>query len=149
MSPLFVERRSLEYIATFDFRPSTEFTPGFLASLEVRPTLIDQIGLRQREDTKLGGIMDLIIGGEVSRHLQRYSLDDRGYLRRDGRLCVPRVEDLLRTVLEEAHHSRMTIHPGGDKMYRDMRRVFYWSGMKKSVAEFVSKCLVCQRVKAE
>ena len=76
-------------------------------------------------------------------------MDDRGYLRRDGRLCVPRVEDLMRAVLEEAHHSRMTIHPGGDKMYRDMRRVFYWSGMKKSVAEFVSKCLMCQRVKAE
>ena len=43
----------------------------------------------------------------------------------------------------------MTIHPDGDKMYKDMKRMFYWSGMKKDVAEFVAKCLVCQRVKAE
>ena len=66
---------------------------------------MDQIGLRQREDAKLRDIMDLVVKGEVSKHLQRYSMDDRGYLRRDGRLCVPRVEDLMRAVLEEAHHS--------------------------------------------
>ena len=69
--------------------------------------------------------MDRIVKGEVSKHLQRYSMDCKGWLRRDGRMCVPRIGDLMRTVLEEAHHSQMTIHPGGDKMYRDMRRVFY------------------------
>ena len=69
--------------------------------------------------------MDLVVKEEVSKHLQRYSIDGRGYLRRDGRMCVPQVDDLMRAVLEEAHHSRMTIHPGGDKMYRDIRRVFY------------------------
>ena len=88
--------------------------------------------------------MDLVVKGEVSKHLQRYSMDGGSYLRRDGWMCVPQVEDLMRAVLEEAHHSRMTIHPDDDNMYRDMRRMFYWSGMKKSVAEFVSKCLVCK-----
>ena len=43
----------------------------------------------------------------------------------------------------------MIIHLGGDKMYWDMKRMFYWGGMKKDVAEFVAKCLVCQRVKVE
>ena len=57
--------------------------------------------------------------------------------------------DLVNKVLEEAHHSRMTIHPGGDKMYRDMKRIFFWDGMKKDVAEFVFRCIVCQQVKAE
>ena len=52
-------------------------------------------------------------------------------------------------VLEEAHHSKMTIHPGGDKMYKDVKRVFYWRDMKKDVADFVSKCMTCQQVKAE
>ena len=94
-------------------------------------------------------IMDRISRGEVSRHLQRYSINNRGWLRRDGRLCVPRASDLLRAVLEEAHHSRMTIHPDGDKMYLDMKRMFYWGGMKKDVAEFIAKCLMCQSVKAE
>ena len=55
----------------------------------------------------------------------------------------------MKKVLEEAHHSKLTIHPGGDKMYKDVKRVFFWNGMKRDVAEFVSKCLVCQQVKAE
>ena len=59
------------------------------------------------------------------------------------------VEDLVRKVLDEAHRSKLTIHPGGDKMYKDMKRIFFWPGMKKDVAEFVSRCVVCQRVKAE
>merc|ERR1712080_247960 len=55
----------------------------------------------------------------------------------------------MRKVLDEAHRSKMTIHPGGDKMYKDMKRIFFWAGMKKDVAEYVARCLVCQRVKAE
>ena len=53
LSPLFVERRSLEFISTFDFKPSIDFVPGLLASLEVRPTLLEQIGEAQRDDPQL------------------------------------------------------------------------------------------------
>lgn len=41
-------------------------------------------------------------------------------------------------MLEESHRSKMTIHPGGDKMYRDVKRTFYWKGMKKAVAQYVA-----------
>ena len=47
LSPLFVEWRSLEFISTFDFKRSTNITSGLLVTLEVRPTLMDQIGSRQ------------------------------------------------------------------------------------------------------
>ena len=47
LSPFFVEMHSLEYIANFNFRPSSEIVPGLLASLEVRPTLLDSIGTTQ------------------------------------------------------------------------------------------------------
>ena len=50
LSPLFVERRSLEFISTFDFRPSIDFVPDLLASLEVRPMLLGRIGEAQRDD---------------------------------------------------------------------------------------------------
>ena len=43
----------------------------------------------------------------------------------------------------------MTIHLGSDKMYTDKKRVFFWAGMKKNVAEFVSQCLFFQQVKAK
>ena len=47
LSPLFVERKSLEFITTFDFRPSTELLPSLFASPKVRPTLMDRIGASQ------------------------------------------------------------------------------------------------------
>ena len=128
LSPFFVEMKSLEFLATFDFTPAVESMTGSLASLELRPTLLDQVGASQREDPQIVEIMDKLIRGETSSHLARYTIDDKGWLRRDGRLCVPRVGDLVNKVLEEAHHSRMTIHPGGDKMYRDMKHISFGMG---------------------
>ena len=90
----------MEYIANFDFRPSFEFVPGLLSSLEVRPTLLDSIGTAQREDPQLVDVMDKLVRGETFSQLNRYSIDDRGWLRRDGRLCVPQERDLVKTVLE-------------------------------------------------
>ena len=133
----------------FDFRPSVDFVPGLLASLEVRPTLLGQIGEAQRDDPQLVVLVEKLIRGESSSHLGRYTIDDKGWLHRDGRLCVPQDEGLKKAILDDAHRSRMTIHPGGDKMYQDMKRVFFWAGMKKDVAEYVARCLVCQQVKVE
>ena len=50
LSPLCVEWRSLEFISMFDFRPSIDYVPGLLASLEVRPTLLGRISEAQRDD---------------------------------------------------------------------------------------------------
>ena len=52
-------------------------------------------------------------------------------------------------MLRECHHSKLTIHPGGNKMYRDMKQTYYWEGMKRDVGQFISKCMNCQLVKAE
>ena len=109
LSPLFVERQSLEYIANFDFRPSVDYVTGLMAMLEVRPTLLDSIGTAQREDPQLVDVIEKLIRGETSSHLNRYSIDDKGWLRRDGRLCVPQARDLVKKALEEAHHSKLTI----------------------------------------
>jgi len=43
----------------------------------------------------------------------------------------------------------MTIHPGRDKMYRDIKSIFFWAGMKKDGAKFVSQCLFCKQVKVK
>ena len=51
--------------------------------------------------------------------------------------------------MREAHHSRFTVHPGDTKMYHGLRCQFWWHGMKRDVAGFVSKCLMCQQVKFE
>ena len=41
------------------------------------------------------------------------------------------------------------MHPGGTKMYQDLRRQYYWTGMKRHVRDFVRRCLTCQQVMAE
>ena len=51
--------------------------------------------------------------------------------------------------MEEAHCSAYAMHPGSTKMYRTIKENYWWFGMKRNIAEFVSRCLVCQQVKVE
>nr|GFA61518.1 transposon Ty3-I Gag-Pol polyprotein [Tanacetum cinerariifolium] len=52
-------------------------------------------------------------------------------------------------MIAEAHSSPFSVHPGSTKMYHDLKQHFWWSGMKRDVATFVSRCLICQQVKIE
>jgi hypothetical protein len=64
-------------------------------------------------------------------------------------VCVPNNEEIRKLILEEAHFSPYTVHPGGTKMYQDLKRRFWWNGMKRDVVEFMERCSTCQQVKAE
>ena len=70
-------------------------------------------------------------------------------MRIKGRVCVPRVDDLIHTILTEAHSSRDSIHPGATKMYRDLKQHFWWSRLKRDIVDFVSQCPNCQPLKYE
>ena len=50
---------------------------------------------------------------------------------------VPQLTDLREEILKEFHYSRFAVYPGGTKMYCDLRRQYYWSGMKQHVRDFV------------
>src|SRR4051812_28396910 len=64
-------------------------------------------------------------------------------------VCIPDVLELKKSILEEKHRSSLSIHPGATKMYQDLKRLFWWPGMKKDVAEFVYVCLTCLKSKVE
>ncbi|XP_075492386.1 uncharacterized protein LOC142530436 [Primulina tabacum] len=66
-----------------------------------------------------------------------------------GRICVPSGNDIRRDVLTEAHTAPYSIHPGRTKIYQDLRRLYWWPGMKSDIAKFISECLTCQQVKIE
>ncbi|KAJ9536431.1 hypothetical protein OSB04_un000389 [Centaurea solstitialis] len=66
-----------------------------------------------------------------------------------GRIWIPRVEQLRKMIMDEAHQSRYSIHPGSDKMYKGLKEHYWWPGMKKDIATYVSECLTCARIKAE
>jgi len=66
-----------------------------------------------------------------------------------NRLCVPNVPNLRKELLKEAHDSTLTTHPGSTKMYHDLKAYFGWIWMKKDIADYVPRCLTCQKVKTE
>ena len=51
--------------------------------------------------------------------------------------------------MDEAHKTRYSIHPGSDKMYLDLKKLYWWQNMKAEIATYVSKCLTCAKVKVE
>ncbi|GJV10538.1 putative reverse transcriptase domain-containing protein [Tanacetum coccineum] len=75
--------------------------------------------------------------------------------RTDGTMCLnarswlPCYGDLRTVIMHESHKSKYSIHPGSDKMYQDMKKLYWWPNMKANIATYVSKCLTCAKVKAE
>ena len=64
--------------------------------------------------------------------------------RRQDRICVPHVGELVQHILAEAHNSRYSINSSATKMYRNLREIYWWNGMKRDIADFVSKCPASQ-----
>ncbi|GKC73910.1 reverse transcriptase domain-containing protein, partial [Tanacetum coccineum] len=75
--------------------------------------------------------------------------------RADGTLClngrswIPYFGDLKTLIIHDSHKSKYSIHPGSDKMYQDLKKLYWWPNMKVEIATYVSKYLTCRRVKAK
>ncbi|GKE15824.1 putative reverse transcriptase domain-containing protein [Tanacetum coccineum] len=75
--------------------------------------------------------------------------------RADGTLCfngrswLPCYGDLRTMIMHESHKPKYSIHPGSDKMYQDMKKLYWWPNMKANITTYVSKCLTYAKVKAE
>ncbi|XP_052622619.1 uncharacterized protein LOC128127916 [Lactuca sativa] len=88
--------------------------------------------------------------GETLHDLKvRFETKPDGFHYFKDRVWIPRVNDLRDMVLEESHRSKYSIHPGADKMYKDLKEYYWWPGMKRDIALYVGKCLTCSIVKAE
>lgn len=118
---------------------------GQLNDLTLEPELYEEIRLKQPGDP----ILEQKIAKIDDQKVMEFTTQEDGTLRYQGRWCVPNDVDLKRKILEEAHNTPYSVHPGGDKMYNDMKKTFWWPNMKREVAEFVSRCLICQKVKSE
>ena len=66
-----------------------------------------------------------------------------------NRVWIPKVNQLRTRIMDEAHQTKYSIHPRADKMYKGLKEHYWWPGMKKDVAIYVSKCLTCARIEAE
>jgi hypothetical protein len=113
--------------------------------MEVGSSLLQKIRKGHLEDEKVQEIKRNI----MEEKLPGFSEDDEGVLWYKGRICVPNVKELKHRILCEPHRSAYSIHPGGNKMYHDLKGHYWWYGMKRDIAEYVVLCDTCQRVKVE
>ena len=109
------------------------------------PSLLSRVIESQWQDAEIMSIRDQVQSGTGD---EGWTIHTDGSLRYRGRVVVPQSTDLREEILREFHCSRFVVHPGGTKMYQDLRRQYYWSGMKRHVGDFVRRCLTCQQVKA-
>ncbi|GJX01217.1 putative reverse transcriptase domain-containing protein [Tanacetum coccineum] len=82
----------------------------------------------------------------LERHFEQR---DDGEIYFFDRIWIPSVGGVRKLIMDEAHTSRYSVHPGADKMYYDLRDLYWWPGMKRDIAEYVSRCLTCSKIKAE
>ncbi|GKF40328.1 putative reverse transcriptase domain-containing protein, partial [Tanacetum coccineum] len=111
-----------------------------------------QAEARKPENIKnedVGGM--LVENAKNSEAIRTEMLEPRadGTLCLNGRSWLPCNGDLWTVIMHESHKSKYSIHPGSDKMYQDMKKLYWWPNIVADIATYVSKCLTCAKVKAE
>jgi hypothetical protein len=107
--------------------------------MEVDSTLLQDIQKDQLEDEKIQ---------EIKRNIKEenslgFTEDDQGVLWCKGRICVPNVKELKDKIHREAHNSTYYIHLEGNMMDQDLKATYWWYGMKRDIAEYVTLCDTC------
>ena len=119
---------------------------GNLNHIAIESTIQESVISAQLCDEGVEIIKQKLAQGEEK--YKCFHLDHKGVLWFDNRIVVPKDHQLRRQILDEAHLSKFSIHPGSTKMYQDLRQNYWWTRMKREIAKYVSECDVCQRIKA-
>ena len=114
-----------------------------MTNITIELTIQDQIIAAQKENKGIAHIKERVRKGKAAC----FRLDDAGVLWFKNHLVVPKVPKLRQSILEEAHTTRLSIHPGSNKMYHDLKQRFWWTKMKIEIARYIAKCDTCQKVK--
>jgi hypothetical protein len=126
--------------------PSPRVVPhGRLNNIAFIPIIKEDIITAQRTDIGMSHIRQRLELGEA----QCFRQDVDGVLWFKDRLVVPKDFELHCNIMDEAHCSRYSIHPGTNKMYQDLKKNFWWTRMKREIGKYVSKYDTCQTIKAD
>jgi hypothetical protein len=112
--------------------------------LKLESVLLPRIIDAQRNDEGMKHIHEKIKAGKANYFRE----DDQGVVWFNNRIVVPKNDEIRQQILDEAHLSRYSIHPGSTKMYHDLKQHYWWTKMKIEIARYVVRCDTCRRVKA-
>ncbi|GKD13849.1 putative reverse transcriptase domain-containing protein [Tanacetum coccineum] len=163
------QRRWLELLSDYDceirYHPEKENVIADALSMKERDqplrvrALVMPIGLdlpkqileAQTEAQKLENIKNKDVGGMIKKDIPKEKLEPcaDGTLCLNGRSWLPCYGDLRTVIMHESHKSKYSIHSGSDKMYQDMKKLYWGHNIKADIATYVSKCLTCAKDKAE
>jgi hypothetical protein len=140
MSQLVVDSMPFELCEEFD-KLNLRIVGNIKAmEMNVGSSLLQEVRRGQVEDEKIQEIKRNI---KVEKPLS-FLKDDEGVLWCKGRIYVPDIKELKDEILCEVHKSTYFIHPGGNKMYHDIKATYWWYGMKRDIAEYATLCDTCQ-----
>jgi hypothetical protein len=112
--------------------------------LKLESVILQRIIDAQKNDEGMKHIREKIRAGKANCFRE----DDQGVVWFNNRIVVPKNEEIRQQILDEAHLSRYSIHPGSTKMYHDLKQHYWWTKMKIKIARYVARCDNCKRVKA-
>ena len=140
-----MSRKSVQTLRALNAHLSLLDDGAIVVELIEKPDLLNQVLEAQNNDEKIDEIVN---HNRVGKETE-FTAKKKGFLYYRDQVCVPNDDELKKSILEEAHSGSFSIHPGSTKMYQDLKTSYWWSGMKRDVSKFVTKCVVCQKVKAE
>jgi hypothetical protein len=136
----------LPIVCSMGEESSTRVLPNLsLFNITLTPTLRGEIIAAEKNDAGMAHIKRRIQEGDPKVACIREDAEHILWFK--DRLVVPKKEALKRKILDEAHMSRYSIHPGSTKMYHDLRQQFWWTRMKRETARYVSECDTVERSK--
>ncbi|GJW84657.1 putative reverse transcriptase domain-containing protein, partial [Tanacetum coccineum] len=134
------QRRWLELLS--DYNCKIRYHPG------KENVVADALSKKEREPPLRVRALVMTIDPEKLR-TEKLEPHTDGTLCLNGRSWLPCYGDLRTVIMHESYKSKYSIYSGSDKMYQDMKKLYWWPIMKANITTYVSKCLTCAKVKAE
>ncbi|KAA3466629.1 DNA/RNA polymerases superfamily protein [Gossypium australe] len=128
-----LSRKSMYALRAMNVSLALSDDDTILVELRARPLFIQQKCEAQKNDDEMQAKKAKCESGNNS----------------EFRICVPKDGELIRKILNEAHSGYLSIHLSSTKMYNDLKKFYWWPGIKRDISEFVTRCLICQQVKAK
>ena len=134
-----LSRKSVQTLRALNAYFSLSDDGSIVAELIEKPNLLNRVLEAQKNDEKFSTIVSQNREGKETE----FSVNEDGSLYYRDQVCVPNNDELKKSIIEEARSGSFAMHPGSIKMYQDLKSSYWWSGMKRDVSEFVTKCMVC------